>query len=76
MVMAKVQDIVVGACIFRSMERLTCPHELSLAMREADYECAHGEIGCHVCVKRWHKSYFRFAVTDAPSQCECAQRYW
>ncbi|KAI1112023.1 hypothetical protein F5Y14DRAFT_463867 [Nemania sp. NC0429] len=76
MIITKTQNTVVGACIFKSQRRLTCVHELALAMKAADHECAQGRVGCHVCVKHWHKGYFRLAATEAPEQCECAAYYW
>ncbi|KAI1428149.1 hypothetical protein F5Y12DRAFT_77559 [Xylaria sp. FL1777] len=74
--MAKSNDIVVGACIYKKHRLKTCTHELSLAMGAADRECAGGKVGCHVCLRHWHKDYFRFNASEAPNQCECAWYYW
>ncbi|KAI0416144.1 hypothetical protein F5X98DRAFT_364717 [Xylaria grammica] len=74
--MAKSNDIVVGACVFKKPRLQTCVHELSLAMGAADRECAAGKVGCHVCLRKWHKDYFRFSTTEAPNQCECAWYYY
>ncbi|TGJ83167.1 hypothetical protein E0Z10_g5592 [Xylaria hypoxylon] len=74
--MAKANDIVVGACVFKKPRLQTCVHELSLAMGAADRECAAGKVGCHVCLRAWHKDYFRFATSEAPNQCECAWYYY
>ncbi|KAI1150542.1 hypothetical protein F4825DRAFT_452395 [Nemania diffusa] len=74
--MAKSNDVVVGACVFKRPRLATCVHELSLAMMAADRECASGKVGCHACIQNWHKDYFRFAATEAPNQCECAWYYW
>lgn len=76
MIMTKSHNVMVGACIFKSQRRLTCVRELGLAMQAADRYCAEGQIGCHVCVKHWHKGYFRFKTTEAPDQCECGAYYW
>ncbi|KAI0533884.1 hypothetical protein GGR58DRAFT_485056 [Xylaria digitata] len=73
--MAKANDVVVGACVFKRPRLQTCVHELSLAMGAADRECAAGKVGCHVCLRNWSKDYFRFAATEAPNQCECAWYY-
>ncbi|KAF2962783.1 hypothetical protein GQX73_g10791 [Xylaria multiplex] len=70
--LAKANDVVVGACVFKRLRLKTCVHELSLAMGAADRECAAGKVGCHVCLRSWSKDYFRFAATEAPNQCECA----
>ncbi|KAI1160263.1 hypothetical protein F5B18DRAFT_633471 [Nemania serpens] len=76
MIMSKSRNVVVGAYIFKSQRRLTCVRELGLAMRAADRECAQGLVGCHVCIKKWHKAYFRFSATEAPDLGECANYYW
>ncbi|KAI1119829.1 hypothetical protein F5Y10DRAFT_273678 [Nemania abortiva] len=81
--MAKADDMVVGACAYKKPTQLykyprlrTCVHELGLAMQAADKDCAAGKVGCHVCVQHWHKYYFRFDASEAPSECECAWTYW
>ncbi|KAI1311367.1 hypothetical protein F5Y03DRAFT_342787 [Xylaria venustula] len=74
--MAKSNDMVVGACIFKKKRLMTCVHELTLAMGAADRECSSGKVGCHVCLRNWNKDYFRFAATEAPNECECAWYYW
>ncbi|KAI0966742.1 hypothetical protein F4678DRAFT_265248 [Xylaria arbuscula] len=74
--MAKSDDMVVGACIFKKKRLMTCVHELSLAMGAADRECSAGKVGCHVCLRNWNKDYFRFAASEAPNECECAWYYW
>ncbi|KAI0910463.1 hypothetical protein F4824DRAFT_113936 [Ustulina deusta] len=74
--MAKSNNVVVGACVFKKPRLMTCIHELSLAMGAADRECAAGKVGCHVCLRHWHKDYFRFATSEAPNQCECAWYYY
>ncbi|KAI0818290.1 hypothetical protein GGR55DRAFT_624510 [Xylaria sp. FL0064] len=73
--MAKVNDVVVGACVYKKWRLLTCVHELNVAMRYADKECATGKVGCHTCMRHWYKDYFRFAAAEAPNQCECAWYY-
>ncbi|KAI0102155.1 hypothetical protein GGR51DRAFT_562826 [Nemania sp. FL0031] len=67
--MMKYEDVVVGACIFGKPHLLTCLHEASLAMLYSSHAC--GMNGCHVCVRHWHKDYFRFATIEAPNKCEC-----
>ncbi|KAI2626306.1 hypothetical protein GGS21DRAFT_529748 [Xylaria nigripes] len=47
--MAKTEDLVVGACIFKRKKLRTCVHELSMALDAADHECAAGRVGCHAC---------------------------
>ncbi|KAI1283346.1 hypothetical protein F5Y07DRAFT_408733 [Xylaria sp. FL0933] len=73
--MAKAEDVVVGACVYKKRRLLTCVHELSVAMAYADKECALGKVGCHTCIRHWHKDYFRFAASEAPNECECAWYY-
>ncbi|KAI0428958.1 hypothetical protein F5Y09DRAFT_311600 [Xylaria sp. FL1042] len=73
--MAKYNDVVVGACVYKKPRLITCVHELSVAMGFAEKECAMGKVGCHVCIRHWHKDYFRFPALEAPNQCECAWYY-
>ncbi|KAK5625725.1 hypothetical protein RRF57_001441 [Xylaria bambusicola] len=72
---SKYQNIIIGACIFKRHRKKICVHELALSLKAANSECAGGRIGCHVCMGRWGKDYFRFDVREAPNQCQCAWYY-
>ncbi|KAJ3579470.1 hypothetical protein NPX13_g1098 [Xylaria arbuscula] len=69
---SKFRDVIVGACNFRAHPHRTCVHELNLAMKKANRDCVGGTYGCHVCIKKWGKDYFRFNAQDAPDECRCA----